>query len=56
MAKKQKHTFKRSIDEHAEYYLKKSMVEKLSDTLMLSNLCLQLQRSANNSKTKFSGK
>lgn len=46
--------FKRSIDDHVEYYRKKNMEEKLRETIRISNLCKRLSEAS--SRVKFSGK
>jgi hypothetical protein len=59
MKKKNSHTdaekkFKRSIEEHIQYYRNKSMREKLLDAIMLSDLCIKLAEARN--KIKCNGK
>ncbi|MEW6556465.1 MAG: hypothetical protein AB1349_03820 [Elusimicrobiota bacterium] len=46
--------FRRSIDDHANYYRKKSIKEKLVETLLISEFCRNLAEAGK--KVKFSGK
>jgi|GEM_PF-5495498 len=42
--------FKRSIEDHIQYYRNKGIKEKLLDTIMLSDLCIKLAEARNKIK------